>query len=128
MEHPKLKQLKEKKQEIKKLEQELYIEQTEDAKTLKAKYKRIVIYDKDNKTLRIKSILTNKNIFDAHMYCFGSIYNAPKEEKLSVDYYRINKVLLHKGGGWLSLKDEQPCSDDEWAKIITGDIPEKFLY
>jgi len=128
MEHPKIKLIEEKKQEIKKLEHELYMEQIANAKTLKAQYEQIVIYAQNgNKSLRINSILTNQKIFDDHLHCFRSLVNPPKKEKLSVEYYRKHGLLLHQGGGWLILEDEQPCSDNEWEEIISGNIPKKFL-
>ena len=77
--------------------------------------------------LRITSKLTNKDIFDAHMTMYGSIYNPPDEGKHSVFYHRINRVLLHKCGGWLILKDNAIVSDSQWARLLAGDIPKNLL-
>ena len=60
------------------------------------------------------------------MSLFGSISGSWDKLRKSVKYFRISDVLLHKGGGWLLLKDQQPCSDEEWESIKAGDVPEKF--
>lgn len=42
-------------------------------------------------------------------------------------YYRTDEgILTHEGGGTLVLNDPMLCSDDEWAKIMAGDIPQKY--
>jgi hypothetical protein len=77
--------------------------------------------------LRIVSKLMNKDIFDAHMQRYGSIFNPPDESKRSVFYHRINGVLLHKCGGWLLLKENAIVSDSDWDKILVCNIPKELL-
>jgi hypothetical protein len=70
--------------------------------------------------------LQNPEDFTNHMNLYGSISQSPNESHHSVKYYRVAGVLLHGGSGWICLKDKQPCSDEEWELLKTGDIPEKF--
>ncbi len=43
-------------------------------------------------------------------------------------YYRtLEGILTQTGGGYHLLKVPRLCSDDEWAEILSGRIPEKFL-
>jgi len=74
----------------------------------------------------ITSILKNQQEYEDHMKEFGSLSNPPKEQTSSVKYYRVHGILLHEGGGYIVLKDKQPCSDEEWEQIKGGHIPEKF--
>ena len=42
-------------------------------------------------------------------------------------YYRTEEgILYHEGGGYLVLKDVQLCSDEQWAELTAGRIPDKF--
>lgn len=42
-------------------------------------------------------------------------------------YYRTDEnILTHDGGGTYVLRDPKLCSDEEWALILTGNIPAKF--
>ena len=42
-------------------------------------------------------------------------------------YYRTDEnILTRAGGGYRVLKDPKLCSDEEWERICSGDIPEKF--
>lgn len=42
-------------------------------------------------------------------------------------YYRTDEGILHHGGGGLYvLKTPKLCSDEEWAAIMAGNIPDKF--
>jgi hypothetical protein len=42
-------------------------------------------------------------------------------------YYRTDEnILTHDGGGTHVLRDPKLCSDEEWAQILSGNIPNKF--
>lgn len=75
----------------------------------------------------VTSTLINSDVFNEHLDRFGLIDSPPENNRRSVRYYVRYGVLFRDGGGYLTLKDEQPCSDEEWERIKSGDIPEKFL-
>ena len=81
----------------------------------------------DTEMIMVHATLTNQNIFERHMRTYGSLSNAPDEKKRSVRYYRKHGLLFYDGGGHVTLEAEQPCSDEEWAQLKQGNIPEKFL-
>jgi hypothetical protein len=42
-------------------------------------------------------------------------------------YYRTaENILTHYGGGYLVLNDPMLCSDEEWAQILSNNIPLKY--
>lgn len=42
-------------------------------------------------------------------------------------YHRTDEgILAREGCGTLVLKEPKLCSDEEWAAILAGDIPDKF--
>ena len=77
-------------------------------------------------TIRLQEVLCNLHEKETHIETFGSITGNWDKSRQSVRYYRKYGILLHGGGGWHLLKDEQPCSDEEWTSILAGNIPEKF--
>lgn len=43
-------------------------------------------------------------------------------------YYRTDEnIITEDGGGHVLLKTPKLCSDEEWAAILAGNIPAKFL-
>ena len=58
---------------------------------------------------------------------FSSDYETPGRW-FGMFYYRTDEgILTHEGGGNLILRDPRLCSDGEWAAILEGNIPAKFL-
>lgn len=106
------------------------------AKAPKAEYSYSVkVLDKDynweplaavTEVIRIVGTLTNADAKERHMQIYGCISGGWEETRLSVNYYRVNGVLLHSGGGWLILNDQLPCTDEEWEAIKACKFPEKF--
>lgn len=92
----------------------------------KAKYVLNCITLLENGRLRIGAKILNLGDKEEFMALFDSINGDWKEQRVSVAYFRVSGVLLHEGGGWVLLNDQQACSDEEWAAIKEGNIPEKF--
>ena len=137
--HPKLIKSNELIEEARMLEREVREEQNESRKSLKAEYKHSVHVkiegnskwsrdlDEGTEYIVIESNLVNKEIFEEHVKFYGSLLNPPKEHKSSVKYYRLHGLLLRAGGGHITLRDKQLCSDEEWESLKKGNIPEKFM-
>jgi hypothetical protein len=87
-------------------------------------YEVIVI---DPETIKIIRKLANPKVFDEHLDIFGSLNNPPSDQETSVTYYRVNTVLLHKNGGYLILKDDAICSDEDWQSLLNGVIPQHLI-
>ena len=43
-------------------------------------------------------------------------------------YHRTDEnILTHDSGGWCVLNDPMLCSDQEWAQMVAGTIPTKYM-
>lgn len=136
--HPKLKRANKLIEEARGIEDEVRELRSKHRKSLVAVYRVEVKVEVSNGTwytkvpkgdefIVITRYLMNQEVFDRHMKRYGSISNRPREKEMSVKYYRKHGLLLCDGGGSGFLEDEQPCSDEEWADMKAGGIPEKFL-
>lgn len=115
------KRLLEIKQEMREIQKTVHIEQ-------KYELQEVQVYmEGDIECIRITQVLTNENEKDEYLQLFGSVDGGWEKTRHSVDYFRIEGLLLHDHGGWILLKDRQLCSDEEWNQIKNGNIPEKFL-
>jgi hypothetical protein len=119
---------------INELEKQLYTEQRIHRATLKPEYEYEVHTNVQKQESWMRRVpagteyiiiirkLTNEHIFNEHMNLFGSITNKPNKEEKSVKYYVKHGVLLHDGGGYIILEDEQPCSPEEWEQLKLGNF------
>jgi len=69
--------------------------------------------------------LANEDEKRAWMDVWGSIEGMWEEGRGTCAYYVVNGVLLHRGGGWIVFKDGLVLTDDEWAAIKRGEIPDR---
>jgi hypothetical protein len=76
--------------------------------------------------IQIIKELQNEAEYDKHLKTFGSCLNKPTVQIRSVLYFRINGVLCREGGGTIIFDDYALCSDEEWAQILEGNIPERL--
>ena len=76
-------------------------------------------------TLKEHVRLADKQYRETYGY---SRINPPDVTRSSVEYMRNRHgILCHGGGGWLILNENQPVSEDEWAAMLAGNIPnDKF--
>jgi len=112
--------------EMKEIEKELECLKDEHRKTLHPIYS-CYVNPIDDEHIRIEAVLENPEIFDEHLNIFGSLSNPPEERRLSVEYYRVNNVLLYKHGGWILLKKDAICSDADWHSLLNGIVPAELL-
>ena len=58
---------------------------------------------------------------------FASDFQEP-DRWFGMTYYRTSEnILTHQGGGHMVLNDPMLCNDDEWAAIVAGNIPAKYI-
>jgi hypothetical protein len=134
--HKKLVKARELIEKAKALENEVYEEQIEHRKTLKAKYDYSVHVKTQKEShwhsdipegyeyIVITATLTNEEIYKDHMNRYGSISNPPESSKSSVKYYRMHGLLFYESGGWIMLKDKVPCSEEQWKDLKNGKLDE----
>lgn len=71
--------------------------------------------------------LINKEQYKAHMKYYGSSpINPPNDEDRSVKYFVKHNVLMHDGGGYLTLTEGELCYPGDWEDIKAGKL-EKYL-
>lgn len=96
------------------------------ANLIKAEYCLKEVFVDENDSVRLIGELVNEPAKKEFMALFGHISGSWDKQLRSVGYYRVGGVLLHGGGGWIILKDQQVCTDEEWDRIKSGDVPKKF--
>lgn len=84
-----------------------------------------VINEKDSCWYRLHC--ANYDAYREHLSLFGSVCNMPEEVRISVAYYRVGNVLLHRGGGYLYLHDAIECPDSDWLLITAGKPPIRYI-
>lgn len=56
----------------------------------------------------------------------GGVHEDQKQYR-GMFYFRTDEnILTHDGGGWYVLQDPKLCNDEEWAAIVSGNIPLKY--
>lgn len=78
--------------------------------------------------IEIQATLKNREIFENHLKTYGHIsYYRLEDTRHSVKYYRLGNVILHADGGWVPLQYNVMCTDEQWERILNGDIPEELM-